>query len=77
MRGLRLGKVLVVLGLLAGGLWFANLWLFHGWAAGGPPSPRPEWHRVWSMRFFWAMCTCFAAALWLGLRGRRGSRPAG
>lgn len=65
-------EVLVAVALLAAGLWFANLWLFHGWAASGPPSPRPDWHRAWSMRFFWAMCACFvAAALWVVLRVRR------
>ena len=77
MRIARIGKFLVIAGLLGAGLWFANLWLFHGWAASGPPSPRPEWHRAWSIRFFWAMCACFVAALWFGLHGLRRSRPAG
>ena len=74
----RASDILIAVALLAAGLWFADLWLFHGWAASGPPSPRPEWHRAWSTRFFWAMCASFvSAALWILLRVRRWrSRPA-
>lgn len=64
--------VLVLLALVAAALWCGNLWLFHSWAASGPPSPRPEWHRAWSARFFWLMCVCLAlVALWAARVRRR------
>ncbi len=33
---------LLVVILLLGFLWFANLTAFNWWAAGGPPTPEPE-----------------------------------
>jgi hypothetical protein len=62
----RVRDVLVPLALLVAALWCAQLWLFHGWAAGGPPSPRPEWHRAWSARFGALMCVWLALlAAWM------------
>ncbi len=61
--------------LLAAGLWFLNLTLFHIWAAGGPPSPRPEWHLYWSKIF--AICSLggfVAAGVALGCCGLAASR---
>ena len=56
--------------LVLAALWCAQLALFHAWAAGGPPSPNPAWHRAWSVRFFWLMWVCWLlVALWM-LRGR-------
>lgn len=43
---------------------FLNLAAFHVWAAGGPPSPYPEWHVQWANIFatFW-FCTLLLAVL--------------
>ena len=68
----------VTLVLVLAGLYAAYLWLFHSWAAGAGSS-RPAWHRAWSIRFFVAMCVCFALATIVVARGiwRRRTRPAG
>ena len=43
----------------------ASFWLltpmaFHYWAAGGPPTPYPEWHAAWGNIFFSAILACWA-----------------
>jgi hypothetical protein len=63
-------------GLVAFGLLCANAWIANAWAASGPPSPRPEWHRVWSARFFWIMLASFGLAAILLVRRARVGRGA-
>jgi hypothetical protein len=46
--------------LTLGGLWSLNLAAYHGWASAGPPTPRPEWHRLLFQR--WAMVAALAFA---------------
>jgi hypothetical protein len=74
----RLVGLAVIVGLVLAGLYAGYMWLFHGWAAGAASS-RPAWNRAWSIRFFVAMCVCFALAIIVGIRGiwRRRTRPAG
>jgi hypothetical protein len=48
-----------------GAAYFLNLAAFHIWAAGGPPTPNPEWHRMWGNRFAWL--TLFLLCLGVGL----------
>jgi cytochrome bd-type quinol oxidase subunit 2 len=63
-RTRRIASGLLIFVLVLAGVYAGNLWLFHGWAA-NVSDTRPDWHRVWSIRFFVAMCACFAAAaLW-------------
>ena len=57
--------------LVCAGVYTADLWLYHAWASGGPPTPNPKWHWMWSVRFFWIMCTCFAGAGAVGWRLRK------
>jgi hypothetical protein len=43
----------------------ASFWLitpmaYHYWAAGGPPTPNPEWHKAWGNVFFAAVLACWA-----------------
>lgn len=72
----------ILLGLAAFGVFLvalipANLWIFHGWAASGPPSQRPEWHHAWSLRFLWITCAMLVLALVLAVRAwKAGSRRA-
>jgi hypothetical protein len=47
------------------GLWSLDLWLFHSWAAGGPPTPRPMWHLIWSYLFLVLGLGCLAVAGWV------------
>jgi len=37
-------------------LWSANQTLFCWWAAGGPPTPHPEFYRHWGNIFFGLTC---------------------
>jgi hypothetical protein len=51
--------------LWAVGWVLASFWLFtpmayHYWAAGGPPTPYPEWHAAWGNIFFSAILACWA-----------------
>jgi hypothetical protein len=53
--------------LWAGAWILASLWLvtpmaYHYWAAGGPPTPYPEWHAAWGNIFFSAILACWAIA---------------
>ena len=48
--------------LVAVGLYLLNLTAYHVWAAGGPPSPNPQWHLMWANRFLMAALVCFAGA---------------
>jgi hypothetical protein len=66
----RIGRALVILALVAAALICFYLWLFHGWLAGGPPTPNPEWHRTWSIRFLVAGMLFAVAAV--ALTWRRG-----
>lgn len=50
-----------------------NLMAFHYWAAGGPPTPYPEWHEAWGNVFFSVAFGCWAIGglgVWL-MRDRR------
>ena len=52
-----------------------NFMAFHYWAAGGPPSPYPEWHEAWGNVFFSAALGCWAIGglgVWF-MRDRRQS----
>lgn len=73
---LRLLYALGAAGLVAFGLLCANAWIANAWAADGPPSPRPEWHRMWSERFFWSMLASFGFAAILLVRRARVGRGA-
>jgi len=67
----RLAGATVTVGLVLAGLYAGYLWLFHSWAASsgsdtGLVAVQRAWHRMWSVRFFWAMAVCFAlAASWV------------
>jgi hypothetical protein len=52
---------LLCLAFVGLGLWFLNLFAYHGWAGGGPPTTPElkEWHSIWSIRFFWLALTSF------------------
>lgn len=41
-------------------IWPLNLAAYHYWAAGGPPSPNPEWHEAWGNVFLAAGLACWA-----------------
>ena len=64
----------VCLVLLAVALYAGNLAAFHGWASSGPPTDRPDWHRVWAARFFWVSIATLAALVAVILRGARAAR---
>ena len=66
----RVRNVLVPLALAVAALWCAQLWMYHGWAAGGPPTPHPEWHRAWSRRFGILMLVWLALLIGWMLRHR-------
>ena len=51
-----------IIALIVIGLFSLNLWLFHAWAAGGPPSPNPEWHAAWSWVFLAVGAACLCAS---------------
>ncbi len=57
-----LKATLLVVALVVGGLWSLNLWLFHSWLAGGPPTPNPEWHLAWSYVFLAIGLACLGGA---------------
>lgn len=47
--------------LVLGGLCCLYLALFHAWLT-ATPTPRPQWHRVLSLRFGLAALVCFVLA---------------
>ena len=53
--------------LLAVAIWTANLTLFNWWAAGGPPTPKPEQHAMRGNIFAVATLMLFGAAVVLGV----------
>jgi hypothetical protein len=61
--------------LLIGSLFLLNLAAFHGWASGGPPTQRPEWHRAWFHRLGVSAIVCFFAGLSV-IRRLRAPAPA-
>jgi hypothetical protein len=46
----------VVIWLVGLAAWSGYLAAFNYWAAGGPPTPHPEYHRHWGNIFFAATC---------------------
>jgi len=60
---------------ILGSLYLLNLAMFHGWASGGPPTPRPEWHRAWFYRFGFSAVGAFLLGLGIIWRLRRSNRP--
>ena len=40
--------------------WLVTPMAYHYWAAGGPPTPNPEWHKAWGNVFFAAVLACWA-----------------
>ena len=48
--------------LMVIGLGSLNIWLFHAWVAGGPPSPNPGVHAAWSWIFLVVGIGCFGSA---------------
>lgn len=40
--------------------WLVTPMAYHYWAAGGPPTPNPEWHEAWGNIFFAAVLACWA-----------------
>lgn len=78
MRRARLISAILAVAFAVTGLSSCYFWLFHGWAASGPPTSYPELHRAWSVRFFWLMVLCAPAtgmALWRYRRAGAASRP--
>jgi hypothetical protein len=61
--------VVVCLVLLAA--WSAYLAAFHYWAAGGPPTPHPEYYRHWGNVFFAATCGLVAFSIALSVANVR------
>ena len=61
---------LLVIALVVVGLGSLNLWLFHSWLAGGPPTPHPERHLAWSYLFLVIGVASMAGAGWVTWRRR-------
>jgi hypothetical protein len=71
MRAYRLLRWLFPIALVVCSGWLANLAVFNWWAAGGPPTVRPENFEHRGNLFFFAACVTFLAAVvffWLNLR---------
>ena len=71
----RFRKALAIPALVIAALFCLYLGLFHGWLAGGPPNPNPEWHRTWSNRFFITGLVLGASAAILRWKRRRRRAP--
>ena len=44
-------------------VYFLHLTAYHVWAAGGPPTSRPDWHLKWSGIFLFAALLSAATSL--------------
>ncbi len=57
--------------------WSGYLAAFHYWAAGGPPTPHPEYYRHWGNVFFAATCGLLALSVVLIVANVRHTRKSG
>ena len=59
----KIARICIPILLILGSLPVLNLAMFHAWAAGGPPTPNPEWHEMWANIF---LCVWIAILLVAG-----------
>lgn len=65
---LKMPRWILALALIVAGFWLLYLALFNWWVAGGPPGPRPEFHRKWGNIFFFTSIVSFSLSpvrLWV------------
>ena len=63
---------IIFLVLIVAGLYFLNLTAFHFWAAGGPPTPHPEFHRKWGYIFFFVSISIFIfSCVWIRITRKK------
>lgn len=65
---------LLVVVLIGGFCWFANLTAFNWWAAGGPPTPHPEYFAGRGNLFAIVACLLLIAAIVLSVTNVRRMR---
>ena len=68
----KLGRAIAVPFLAVAALYCFYMWIFHGWAASGPPTEYPEIHRALSVRFLvggLALLAVLGIVLWRRKRG--------
>ena len=62
-RGVQVFRWLSAAMLVLVALYSFNLAAYHYWAAGGPPTPNPEWHAARGNRFFWISLFALGSAV--------------